>query len=96
MWDWGGLRVRCLLSVGCVWAGEQSLLVLLPHDEHLQRQRRRRGGGRGEKRRLRADKRLTSERERGSVGMPVCVSGYIRTENAAKTDLLLKHTQVSI
>lgn len=28
--------------------------------------------------------------------MPVCVSGYIRTEKAAKTDLLLKHTQVSI
>lgn len=30
------------MSVGCVWDGEQSLLVLLPHDEHLQRLRGRR------------------------------------------------------
>lgn len=31
------------VHVGRVWDGEQSLLVLLPHDEHLQRPRWRRG-----------------------------------------------------
>lgn len=75
MWS----RVCSRVSVGR--DGEQSLLVLLLHDEHLQRPRGRGGGGSS------ADKRLTSERERVIVGMPVCVcvcyvpvSGYNLTD----------------
>lgn len=71
------------MSVGCVWDGEQSLLVLLPHDEHLQRLR----GRRRKKKKIKRGRGQTKglhlrEGERGIVGTPVCVqvSGYILTD----------------
>lgn len=87
----GVLRVRCLLSVGCVWAGEQSLLVLLPHDEHLQRQRRR-----GEKRRLRADKRLTSERERQCGNACLCIRLHSYRKSCQNRPAAETHTGLHI
>jgi len=62
MWS----RVCSRVSVGSVWDGEQSLLVLLPHDEHLQQLS-------GKRKRSSADKRLTSEREREVLWECVCV-----------------------
>lgn len=66
-------------SGASIWDGEQTLLVLLPHDEHLQRLGRRwgHGGGGGS----RADKRPSSE-SRGRRGdtparVRVWLSGYI-------------------
>lgn len=85
------MRVRCLLSVGCVWAGEQSLLVLLPHDEHLQRQRRR-----GEKRRLRADKRLTSERERQCGNACLCIRLHSYRKSCQNRPAAETHTGLHI
>lgn len=65
------------MSVGCVWDGEQSLLVLLPHDEHLQRLRGRRRKKK-KKKRSGADKRLTSERGRERYCGNACVCAGLR------------------